>query len=566
MAKIKQHREMFLKERITLFFGSLIIFPLLSWFFTFQVLYGIPEDIDKKLRLKYIWYVFDQTFQFKSLYLLLAFVLPILFIFLVGFRTKVFRPNVYTGQAYKKFLRGTQLVTPEFLYELVKDKSDKDNIQLEIANMPIPIDKEGVHFLENGSTGTGKSVGFKEINHHIRMRQKSYREYNERYPNKKQKIPDRCVTIDPNGDLFSIFGNLKRDKLLNPYDIRTVGWSVFNEIRNDYDYHRLALSIVPTSAGASDEKWNGYARQLLISVMKYVKNVALENNKKPSMKDVFYIATVLEVNKLKPLMQGYEAEAMFVEGADKALGSARFTLSDRLPSILLMPEGDFSIRDFLQDGNEGDIYITWREDQKSSLKPLITMFADIIITTILSLPKTKVGCYGRSIPFFLDEIASMDVISSLTDGLEKGRKHGLKIFAGCQTIKQLIAIYGETEAYVLLSNFKNLMVLGGAKTDPETAEFMSKALGEMDVLRNNENSTSGSNNSSKSTSVVKYTERVVMPSELASLPELYLFIAFAGNMPVTRTKFNIINFKEINEPILERTVSHQQVEQELFND
>lgn len=545
MAKIKQHKEMLLKERAVFFFGSLIFMPLISWFITFQVLHGIPDSIEKKEKLKYLWYVLKQTFLGADFYLLLAIILPVAFIFLVGFRTRVFRPDVYTGQAYSKFLRGTQLVTPEFLFELTQNRNDKDNYQLEIANIPIPIDLEGVHFLENGSTGTGKSVGIKEVNHHIRIRQGKYKKYNRENPNKDKKIPDRCVTIDPNGDLFSIFGNLKKDIILNPYDPRSVGWSIFNEIKTDYDFNRYALSIVPTASGES-EKWNGYARTLLISVMKYVRDTC--QNSKPSMKDVFHVATILEPEKLKILMKGYEAESMFVEGADKALGSARFTLSDRLPSILLMPEGDFSIRDFLQDGKDGDIYITWREDQVASLRPLITMFADIIITTVLSMPTTKKGCYGRSIWTFLDEIASMDAISSLTAGLEKGRKHGLKIFAGCQTIKQLIKIYGETETYILLSNFKNLLVLGGAKTDPETSEFMSKAIGEMDVLREKVSRSSGSS-SSTSREMVKYTERVVSPSEITSIPALYLYLAFAENMPVTRTKLEPLNFKEVNEPI-----------------
>ena len=545
MAKIKQHKEMLLKERAVFFFGSLIFMPLISWFITFQVLHGSPDSIEKKEKLKYLWFVLKQTFLGADFYLLLAIILPVAFIFLVGFRTRVFRPDVYTGQAYSKFLRGTQLVTPEFLFELTQNRNDKDNYQLEIANIPIPIDLEGVHFLENGSTGTGKSVGIKEVNHHIRIRQGKYKKYNRENPNKDKKIPDRCVTIDPNGDLFSIFGNLKKDIILNPYDPRSVGWSIFNEIKTDYDFNRYALSIVPTASGES-EKWNGYARTLLISVMKYVRDTC--QNSKPSMKDVFHVATILEPEKLKILMKGYEAESMFVEGADKALGSARFTLSDRLPSILLMPEGDFSIRDFLQDGKDGDIYITWREDQVASLRPLITMFADIIITTVLSMSETKKGCYGRSIWTFLDEIASMDAISSLTAGLEKGRKHGLKIFAGCQTIKQLIKIYGETEAYILLSNFKNLLVLGGAKTDPETSEFMSKAIGEMDVLREKVSRSSGSS-SSTSREMFKYTERAVSPSEITSIPALFLYIAFAENMPVTRTKLEPLNFKKVNEPI-----------------
>ena len=233
---------------------------------------------------------------------------------------------------------------------------------------------------------------------------------------------------------------------------------------------------------------------------------------------------------------------MFVKGADKALGSARFTLSDRLPAFNLMPNGDFSILKALSDESEiGDIYITWREDQVESLKPLITTFADIFISGMLSLPPSKT----RSIFVFLDELASMDAISSLRAGLEKGRKHGLKIFAGVQSVKQLASIYGDKESIILMSNFRNLVVLGGASTDPETSDFMSKAIGSMQVLREKVSKSTGNGNS-KSVEVINYTEEVVLPSEIASLPILHLFIKFAGEYPVTRTKLTPIQFKEKN--------------------
>ncbi len=278
--------------------------------------------------------------------------------------------------------------------------------------------------------------------------------------------------------------------------------------------------------------------------MKFVK----KNNERPLMKDVQYMATVLEVEALKELLAGTDAESMFVKGADKALGSARFTLSDRLPAFNLMPDGDFSILEAIQDSSEiGNIYITWKEDQKDALKPLITTFADIFISGILSLPPSKT----RSLFVSLDELSSMDAISSLRDGLEKGRKHGLKVIAGLQTVKQLTQIYGQTESIILMSCFRNLFVLGGSSTDHETANYMSQALGDMEVLREQVTSSSGSG-SSRSRQTVKSQEQVVLASEIMNLPDLNIYINFAGDFPITRTVLIPEDYPEMNKQYIPR--------------
>lgn len=70
------------------------------------------------------------------------------------------------------------------------------------------------------------------------------------------------IVIDPNGDLLSKFWQ-PGDVILNPYDVRSAGWSFFNEVRADYDWKRLALSLVPMSQDKNAEEWNDFGRLLL---------------------------------------------------------------------------------------------------------------------------------------------------------------------------------------------------------------------------------------------------------------------------------------------------------------
>lgn len=537
MAKVKKkYSESSRKERIGIMLFASVFFSFIAWVVAVKVLHGIPEIENKG---KYMWFVFQQTYKLHDIRLIFAFIVPPVIIFLVGYYAKAFRPDVYTGEKYKKHLRGTQIVTPDTMVNVTKE-SKKDDLQLTVANIPIPRKVEALHILMNGSTGTGKSVSIKEIMKCIKKRQDLYKKLRNKDIYKQL---DRVIAIDPNGDLYSLFADPKKDVLLNPFDDRTKGWNLFNEIREESDYNRFTFSIVPRAEGES-EKWNSYARLLLKECMKYVK----KNNKRPLMKDVQYMATVLEVDALKELLAGTDAESMFVKGADKALGSARFTLSDRLPAFNLMPDGDFSILESIQDSSEiGNIYITWKEDQKDALKPLITTFADIFISGILSLPPSKT----RSLFVSLDELSSMDAISSLRDGLEKGRKHGLKVIAGLQTVKQLTQIYGQNESIILMSCFRNLFVLGGSSTDHETANYMSQALGDMEVLREQVTRSSGTG-SSRSRQTVKSQEQVVLASEIMNLPDLNIYINFAGDFPITRTVLTPQDYPEINKQYIPR--------------
>ena len=115
--------------------------------------------------------------------------------------------------------------------------------------------------------------------------------------------------------------------------------------------------------------------------------------------------------------------------------------------------------------------------------------------------------------------------------------------AGLQSTAQLERIYGREEAQTLRSCFRSLVVLGGAKTDPRTCEDMSQSLGEHEVERENVGTTSGWKGDSTSRQVQRARERVVLPSEIASLPSLTGYLAFAGDHPIAKVKLDVVRFR-----------------------
>lgn len=418
----------------------------------------------------------------------------------------------FAGAPYRKFLRGTKTISPE---GLKRKTTEKKTEQVVIATIPMPTHLETLHTLLNGATGAGKTVVLRSMAFSILKR------------------GDRMVFIDPNGDMLSKFYR-KGDIILNPYDSRTEGWSIFNEIRRDYDFQRYSYSLVPLGETKEAEEWASYGRLLLRETAR--KLATLGN---PSIRDLFYWTTIAPFDDLKTFLEGTLAESLFAGSneASKALTSARFVLSDKLPEHVTMPNGDFSIRTWLETG-KGNMFITWREDMAPALKPLISAFTDVICTSVLSMPEDP----KRHLWLQIDELASLEKLASLEDALTKGRKHGLRIVAGLQSTSQLDDKYGQQMAQTIRANFRNLIVLGGSRPDPKTSEDMSLSLGEHEVERDKYSKSSGKSNSTNK-QLERTRERVVMPAEIANLPPLTAYIAFAGDHPITRVKLDFINFK-----------------------
>lgn len=424
----------------------------------------------------------------------------------------------FQGAPFRRFLRGTRIVSPGE----IKRRTDERKPQVTIAGIPMPTDSEPRHTMLIGSTGTGKSVGMREIAYSALRR------------------GDRIVVLDPNGDMLSKF-HRTGDFILNPYDQRSAGWSIFNEIRSEYDYERYARSIIADGRTGDEQFWREYGRLI---VMELMKELHQEN---PSIKEVLRLGNIAPMEELRDFLTGTVAESVF-SGPEGAIRSARFTISSSLAKHTIMPAGDFSIRNWLESDSRSNLFISWREDMAPALRPLISAWADVVFTSILSLPEDP----NRRLWVFLDELGSLEKLPSLKDALTKGRKAGLRVVAGIQSTAQIDEIYGKDGAQTLMSCFRNMVVLGGSKLDAKTCEYVSLGLGEHEVERDNYSKTRTNKGTSTGKSLQRVKERVVSPAEISALPDLSAYIAFAGDLPIARAKFDILKFKAKNLAFEER--------------
>lgn len=502
------------KQKIGLLILALIFVPCLTWLIALGNLHGMP----KQNTIEFIKYAFNKTIAFEDLRLIAAYLGAIPVIFLMGWLGGVFDEKAFKGRKFKKRLRGVELVPASTLKNKTKDNKNEQIIIGGVNGIPMPIKAENRHLALSGGTGTGKSVNIAAMIDGILKR------------------GDRIIVVDPNADMFSRFGK-KGDVLLNPFDQRTTNWSAFNEIRRDFDYKNISGSVIPKSPSATEETWNGYARTLLESAMKKLK----QTKAVPTMADVAELFNQ-ERSKLKDFLVGTNAQGMFVGDAEKALASSIYVLQSNLPIYKEIAQGDFSIRDALDNGNQ-NFYMTWDEQNKEAMKPLISAWVDIFCKSILAMPEDE----NRKIWLFLDELGSLENMRSLIDALTKGRRFGLRVVAGLQSLAQLRSIYGKDDAQVLMANFRSLVVLGGAKTDTDTIEELSKALGEHEVVREQVNKTSGGGKLSKSKSEQVVRERIVLPSEISGLPDLDAYISLVGDFPVCKITCKPGDFPRRNE-------------------
>jgi type IV secretory pathway TraG/TraD family ATPase VirD4 len=409
-------------------------------------------------------------------------------------------------KAFSRHIRGTKVASVNYLKFTTKTRNTK---QLLLCGVPIPKELENLHILIAGSTGTGKSTILTELIASSIQR------------------GDKVIIIDPNGGFLSKFYT-EGDHILNPFDMRSEIWDTFFDIKNNsYDFEQIVYSMIPPQNSASGEEWNGYARTLLKGMMKACKKQGIY-----TIHHIIHMLNTASNQDIKAFVIGTEAESLFAgidDGNSGALNSTKFVLAKHISAYQYLTPNNgfgFSLKNYINNGN-GNLFITWKEDMLQALKPLISTWCDLISNAILSSSNTQNKL------FVVDELGSLNQQPSLEQLATKGRKHGVNIVACIQSTSQLDDVYGKDKATSLRSCFRNLVVLGGSSTDEKTAEDLSSALGEHEVIRA-DNSYSHNQNTKKE-QITK--ERIVLPSQIQSLPQLNGYLAFALNYPLV--KFNI---------------------------
>jgi hypothetical protein len=377
---------------------------------------------------------------------------------------------------------------------------------LQLGNVSIPAVVELYHFLLAGRTGAGKTQAIQQLLRPVRAR------------------GDRALVADPDGGYLSRFGE-SADLILNPFDRRSVRWSPFAEIHAPFDYDVLAHAAVPQGNTANEEEWRRFGRVLLSATLK-----RLHEDGRCSAREVLHIINAARDDELQTMLAGTNAAGL--RRHDAMFHSILGVVTPHIQSWEYLPEPDeqsppFSIREWVQRGDRGWLFLPYRDDQLDSLKHLIATWVGLAVTEGLSLPENL----DRRLWFVIDELDSLGKVSSLRLATTKLRKHGGVMVAGLQTIAQLRATYGYDEAQVILSSLANKLIL--AVGDHETARYFQDELGQREIERWRVSRQSGRNWHHSTHSITESTEvaleHLVLASELQGLPERRGYLRRAGD-------------------------------------
>ena len=163
---------------------------------------------------------------------------------------------------------------------------------------------------------------------------------------------------------------------------------------------------------------------------------------------------------------------------------------------------------------------------------IISLIVQQLYREILSVADEYGGKLPNRVMMFLDEIGTIPKIESAEMMFSASRSRRVSIVAIIQSFAQLEKNYGKEGASIIIDNCQDT-VFGGFAPDSESAQILSKALGNQTVMSGS--ISRGKNDPSQSLQMI---ERPLMtPDELKSMPKGRFIVTKTGAYPMrTRLK------------------------------
>jgi type IV secretory pathway TraG/TraD family ATPase VirD4 len=342
------------------------------------------------------------------------------------------------------------------------------------------------------------------------------------------------VIYDSKGDFILSFYDPDRDLIFNPLDRRSVQWTLFNDIRIRPDIDAIATSQIPPGNDIENPFWRNTARGVFAACLKFLQQEGNTRNR-----DIWRLLTTEDEVIADCLDDAGDMAAKYLSKPDSDTAkSIVSTMMSHLGSYeyLAAMDGDFSITDWVREG-DGFLFISSYADIRDTLKPLISLFIDQLSMRLLALPE----CPAQKTFIVLEELWTLQKLPALLDLITQARSKCGALILSVQEVAQLEAIYGRTGAKTIFNNCGSQLVFGC--TEPETAQFCSKLLGEEEVLEATRSYTLGVDKLKDGVNISQARKKkdLILPSEFRALEDLNAFLK-VNNYPPLKTRFDYISY------------------------
>jgi hypothetical protein len=422
---------------------------------------------------------------------------------------------------YGRRLRGPEMLTPkEFNLRVEGDgigiKTDKMK-----AMIRIPKRAEAQHMQIIADTGGGKTVILLQILRQIKHR------------------GDSAIIYDPARDFVRRFYDPKRgDVILNPLDKRCPYWGPSEELRRRSEAKALAVSLFQPPQDRKGEFFIESPQKIFAFLMAYG----------PTPEEL--VKWMSDPQEIDRRLKGTEHAHLINPTAHDQRSGVLGSLGLVADSLRLLPKkgegnGEWSAREWAQT-RQGWIFITSLPTEREALKPLHSLWIDLLVLRLLNEPKEG----QKRVWFVIDELASLQKLPQLHTAITENRKSNNPVVLGFQGKAQLEVLYGHL-AEVMLSQPATSIWL---KTkEPAASEWVSKFIGKVEIERLRETHFDGSR-AGRNFTLDRQIEPLVMESEISGLADLHAYLKFENyvtrfsfprfDMPIVASGFDLRDIPE----------------------
>lgn len=163
------------------------------------------------------------------------------------------------------------------------------------------------------------------------------------------------------------------------------------------------------------------------------------------------------------------------------------------------------------------IYLTVSTSDQERLKPIISLFFEFAVLTLISKEPNE---EDQRVTLFLDEFVRLAKLDEVLRLPEIGRGYGVNALFVCQSLSQLVKIYGEAGANSLKNTTAYHLVF--SQNESKVAEDLSRAIGQRTRKRHSASTSSRDLHVSKSESAEGVA--LVTPQQIMSLPKGQLLV------------------------------------------
>ena len=417
---------------------------------------------------------------------------------------------------YGRRLKGPEMMTPKEFNTTVRGDGIGFKTDGMKAMIRIPERAEAQHVQIIGDSGAGKTTIMLQILRQIKHR------------------GDSAIVYDPAREFVRRFYDPKNgDVILNPLDKRCPYWGPAEELRRRSEAKTLAVSLFQSPQDKRGEFLIESPQKIFAFLMAYG----------PTPEEL--VKWMSDPEEIDRRLEGTEHAHLIDPKAHQQRAAVLGSLGLVADSLRLLPKkghgnGEWSATEWAET-RQGWIFITSLPAEREALRPLQSLWIDLLVLRLLNEPKDG----QKRAWFVIDELASLQKLPQLHTAITENRKSKNPVILGFQGKCQLEYLYGHL-AEAMLSQPATSVWL---KTkEPTAGEWVSKFIGKVEIERLRETHFDGSR-SGRNFALDRQVEPLVMESEISGLADLHAYMKYENyvtcfsfpylDIPVVATDFDL---------------------------